>query len=65
MPSIFKTIASIIIWILFINGCLGLILSAVNRLSGGQPLPSLTAWLVAITSLILAVIAIKVRHAIE
>ena len=65
MPPIFRALASITVWILFINGCLGLVLSAVSRLSGEEPAGPLTAWAIGVTSLILSVVAMKLRKGLE
>jgi hypothetical protein len=65
MPPIFKALASITVWILFINGCLGLVLSAIARLAGREALGALFAWAISITSLILAVAAMKLRKMLE
>ena len=67
MPPIFKALATIAAWILFISGCLGVVLPAVARLIGGEAvaLPSLIAWVIGITSLILSVVAMKLRQMLE
>jgi hypothetical protein len=65
MPSIFKALASITAWILFINGCLAMIFSGVDRIVGGPPMGALAAWAVAVTSLALAVVVMKLRHSID
>ena len=65
MPPIFKALASITAWILFVNGCLGLVLSGVARLGGEAGLAPPLAWGVAIVSLIAAVVAMKLRQMLE
>ena len=65
MPSVFKMLASIAVWVLFVNGCLGIVLSAVSRLVTGQDSGPLVAWAIGVVSLFLAVAAIKLRHALE
>jgi hypothetical protein len=65
MPPIFKALASITAWILFINGCLAMIFSGVDRLVGGPPMGALAAWAVAVTSLALAVVAMRLRKGLE
>jgi Co/Zn/Cd efflux system component len=65
MPPIFKALASITVWVLFINGCLGIVLSAVSRLVGENPIGALCAWVIGIASLILAVCAMKLRKMLE
>jgi hypothetical protein len=34
MPRIFKALATIAAWILFVNGCLGIVLPGIARLTG-------------------------------
>ena len=65
MPPIFKALASITVWILFINGCLGIVLSGVARLTTGETLGAPIAWGVAVVSLIAAVVAMKLRQMLE
>ena len=65
MPPIFKALASITVWILFINGCVGIIGSAVSRLIMGEAPGPMIAWVIATTSLILAVVAMKLRQMLE
>lgn len=65
MPPIFKALASIVAWILFINGCLGLIGSAAARLAGEEAPAPLIAWIIAVTSLILAVVVMRLRKGLE
>jgi hypothetical protein len=65
MPHVFKPLATITAWILFINGCLGMIGSAVARLAGEAGLAPPIAWGVAVISLIAAVAAMKLRQMLE
>lgn len=65
MPPIFKALATITAWILFINGCLGIILSGVARITGDAGLGAPMAWGVAVISLIASVGAMKLRHMME
>ena len=65
MPHVFKPLATITAWILFINGCLGLAGSAVARLAGEAGLAPPIAWGVAAISLIAAVAAMKLRQMLE
>jgi hypothetical protein len=65
MPSIFKSLATITAWILFINGCLGIVLSGVARLTGETGLGAPIAWAVAVISLIASVGAMKLRQMME
>jgi hypothetical protein len=63
MPPIFKALASITVWILFIVGCL-MILFALpipfwNRGGSGY------SWLVGIASLFLSAVTMKIRKSID
>jgi len=66
MPSIFKALATITVWILFVDGCIGVLFvcgGIANRV-GGTPL-IIGAWIASILSLILAVVAMKLRQMLE
>jgi len=65
MPPIFKALATISVWILFVNGCLGIVLSGIARLTLGETLGAPIAWGVAVVSLIAAVVAMKLRQMLE
>lgn len=65
MPSIFKALATIVAWILFVNGCLGIILPGIARLAGETGLDAPIAWGVGVISLIAAVGAMKLRQMME
>ena len=65
MPPIFKTLASIAATILFISGCLGIVLMVVSRITKGDSLDVPIVWGIAVVSLIGAVVAIKLRHSME
>jgi hypothetical protein len=65
MPEIFKALATVSVWILFINGCVAFVLSGVDRLAGGEPMGALAAWAVSIVSLALAVVCMKLRKMLE
>lgn len=65
MPQIFKALATITAWVLFVNGCLGMIGSAAARLAGNLGLGPPLAWGVAVVSLIGAVVAMKLRQTLE
>jgi len=51
MPHIFKPLATITAWILFINGCLGMIGSVLARLAGEAGLAPPLAWGVAVNGI--------------
>ena len=65
MPSIFKALATVTAWILFVNGCLGIVLFGVARLTGETGLGAPIAWGVAVISLTASVGAMKLRQTIE
>jgi len=65
MPPIFKSLASITAWILFISGCLGIVLTITARITKGDTLEVPIVWGIAVVSLIAAVVAMKLRHTME
>lgn len=70
MPTIFKALASITVWILFVIGCLGLVVPTVGwAIKGDLLTPPATIlvfmWSAGIASFILAVCAMKLRHMLE
>ena len=70
MPPIFKALASTTVWILFIIGCLGLIVPTIGwAIKGDLLAPPATIlvfmWAAGIVSFILAVCAMKLRHMLE
>lgn len=70
MPLIFKTLASIAAWILFVFGCLSL-LGGLMRTVGASAFGTPDLALIAvyfgygILSLILSVVAMKLRHMMD
>jgi hypothetical protein len=70
MPSIFKALATITAWILFVLGCILVLAGLVIPALGGQlfvvgvtaPLPVFAGLGVAVVTLILAVCAMKLRQ---
>ena len=66
MPSIFKALATITVWILFVYGCVGVLFvcGGVAHRVGGTPL-IIGAWVASILSLIFAVVAMKLRQTLE
>ena len=65
MPPIFKALVTIAAWILFVNGCLGIILPGVSRLAGEAGLGAPIVWGVGVVSLIASVVAMKLRQTLE
>ena len=65
MPSYFKALATITVWILFISGCVATVASPISRLAMGEVLGSLVAWAIGVACLILAVCAMKLRQMLE
>ncbi len=65
MPPIFKALAAITAWTLFILGCIGIVGSGTARLIIGETLSAPIAWGVAVVSLIAAVGAMKLRQMLE
>lgn len=66
MPSIFKALATITVWILFVYGCVGVLFvcGGIAHRVGGTPL-IIGAWVASILSLILAVVAMKLRQTLK
>ena len=73
MPSIFKALASIIAWTLFISGFIWLVVGAVvtpvmaGVLFAGSAPPWTfhAAWVVSVTILTLAVVVMRLRKGLE
>lgn len=65
MPPIFKALSTITAWILFINGCLGIVISGIVRIITGESLGTPIAWGAAVVSLIGAVVAMKLGQTME
>ena len=65
MPSYFKALATITVWILFISGCVAIVASPMTRITTGEVFGSLAAWAIGIACLILAVCAMKLRQMLE
>jgi hypothetical protein len=65
MPPIFKALASITAWILFIMGCLGIVLMGVARITKGDTPDVPIVWGLAVFSLLAGVVAMKLRHTLE
>ncbi len=66
MPSIFKALATITAWILFVYGCIGVLFvcGGLAHRVGGTPL-IIGAWVASILSLIFAIVAMKLRKMLQ
>ena len=66
MPPMFKALATITVWILFVLGCIGVLFvcGGIAHSVGGTPL-IIGAWVASILSLIFAVVAMKLRKMLE
>ena len=67
MPPIFKALASITAWILFVGGCICILVTTINWLVitgfiGTPPLAAFLGWGIGAAELILAVCAMKLRQ---
>ncbi len=71
MPQIFKALASITVWILFIFGCLSLLGGFARTFGAGAGMESPELSLVSayfgygIVSLVLSVVTMKIRKSLE
>ena len=65
MPKIFKALASIAAWILFIVGCLGILLPLFPRIITGDLFSSITALNTGVYALLFSVVCMKLRHWME
>jgi Co/Zn/Cd efflux system component len=65
MPSYFKALATIAVWILFISGCVATVMPAISRIVQGEVFSSLVAWAIGVICLILSVVAMKLRKGLE
>ena len=62
MPPVFKRLASVVAWILFVIGCIGVVHFSVTAAMGKQDYSCLA---LTIASLILSVCAMKLRKMLE
>ena len=62
MSPVFKTLASIVVWILFVVGCVGLIHFFVTV---GRGEPIVACEVISVACLILSVCAMKLRQMLE
>ena len=69
MPNIFKSLATISAWILFITGCLTYIITLVTFLAGGvhagEWMHTVAFFTFATISIIASVVAMKLRQMME
>jgi hypothetical protein len=66
MPSIFKALASLTAWIVFIFGLLALVGGFVRVFGGSPELDLMTAYFgFGVGSLVLSVVVMKLRHMLE
>jgi len=68
MLKIFKTLLSIIVWVLFLFGLLRLLIGLIMAFSSGPNFPDLSVYLdftIGVGSLILAAVAIKIRKSLD
>ena len=65
MPPIFKALASITVWILFISGCVATVAAPISRIVIGEVFGALTAWAIGVACMILSVVAMKLRKMLE
>jgi len=70
MPPIFKALITISVWLLFIKGCVGIILNSMiimSAMSAGESAPMASAVLCAVSSFafILACVAAWLRKKVE
>ena len=65
MPAYFKALATIVVWILFISGCIATVMPILTRIFQEELFGSLIAWAIGVTCLILSVVAMKLRKGLE
>ncbi len=66
MPSIFKALVTIIVWILFIKGCVAILGGTYISIAGTEPmLTAIAMCSEGIVALILAAVAAKLRQMLE
>jgi len=68
MPSIFRTLATIVAWVLFVFGLLRLLIGLVMAFSTGPELPATQVYLdfaVGVGSLTLSVVVVKLRQMLK
>ena len=65
MPPIFKALATIVAWILFVAGCMGIIGSLTAHIRIGEPWQPLGAWAMCAAYLVLSVVVMRLRKGLE
>ncbi|MFC1928408.1 hypothetical protein ACFLXK_02235 [Chloroflexota bacterium] len=70
MPPIFKALATISAWILFIGGCISLLVTTINwavnvGFIGQPPLAAFMGWGLSAAELVLSVCVMKLRKMLE
>ena len=69
MPSIFKALASITVWVLFIWGCVTIVSTTIGyyvKIGWGTPtMGILASWGVGVAELVLSVVCMKLRQMLE
>ena len=70
MPQVFKTLASITVWVLFISGCITGFVTTLNWIVEvgliGKPDPAMfVGWGLGTAQLFLAAVAVKLRQMLE
>ena len=69
MPQIFKALASIGAWILFIGGCVTILITIITLFAGGvgerEWMHTVAFLFIAVISIIASVVAMKLRQVME
>jgi len=65
MARIFKVLASIVAWILFILGCFGIVGAFTAHMAAGEPWEPLGAWAMALAYLVSSVVVMKLWKMLE
>jgi succinate dehydrogenase/fumarate reductase cytochrome b subunit len=65
MPRIFKPLASIVVWILFVLGCIGVVHFFVAAAMGEPGEPMYACMAITVVCFILSVCAMKLRQMLE
>ena len=65
MARIFKVLASIVAWILFILGCFGLVGALTAHIAAGEPWEPLGAWAMTLAYLVTSVVVMKLWKMLE